>query len=125
MVAKSPRILRPHTIVVGNVLPEIEWKEVMELTRVKYVNISDKVRNKNFVNTGSTVSDSVIITIDLNDYESNKSYVVPEKYEDYEKQFTIRAGDKVIIDSTEYEVTGTKLLKALKNGPEFLEVTVQ
>lgn len=119
---KSPRVLRPHTIVVINVLGEENYTQLTSITEVKLVNVSNKNVGKSFGNTGGTFSDSIIVTIDLNDYESEKAYA--EDLDNHTTQFSFRLGDKILYRNKEYEITNVSDINGLV-GPHLLEVIAQ
>ena len=123
-MVKSPRWLRPHTIKVVNVLDEADYEQQTSETTVSRVKVAQQ-RSATYGSTGTSNSDTISITIDLNDYSSDKSYVTPDNYTDQETQFTLRAGDRVEVWGDYYEITSVSYVNPLRNTPEFLEVTAQ
>lgn len=123
-MVKSPRWLRPHTIKVVNVLNETDYEQQTAETTVSRVKAT-QTRSATYGSTGTSNSDAINITIDLNDYSSDKTYVTPDSYTDQETQFTIRTGDRVEVWGDYYEVTSVTRINPLRNLPEFLEVTAQ
>lgn len=119
-MVKSPRFLRPHTVVVLNDLGEENNIQVVSMTEVKFVSVTDASKRRGFGNTGDTVSDSILVVIDLNDYVSSKIYT--DVFTDSNTQFTFRLEDKILYKGKEYEITSVNDLEGLK-GPHFLEVT--
>lgn len=122
MVVKSPRVLRQHSVIVVNVLGETNFTQVTSMAEVKRVNVSNIKANKSFGNTGGKFSDSILVTIDLNDYESGKTFAY--SLENAPTQFSFRLGDKILYNNKEYEITDVSDINGLA-GPHLLEVTAQ
>lgn len=118
-------MLRQKTIVILNKQSEVDWTEVITPTKVKYVSVVDKSTSRNLSNIGAGISDSIIVTIDLNDYESTKVYKEPDDYTSPNTQFTLRDGDKILYDRKEYEITDVTHMDGIKGGPNILEVSAK
>lgn len=123
-MVKSPRWLRPHTIKVVNILGEENLEEKTSTTTVQYVKVS-KTKTRSYEQTGSRNADTILITLDVNDYKATKSLVHPQQFNDYDSQFTLRVGDRVEAQGDIYEITNIDILNPLRNTPEFIEVTCE
>lgn len=123
-MVKSPRWLRPHTIKVMNILGEENLEEITSTVTVQHVKIS-KTKARTYGQTGASNSDTILITIDVNDYQADKVLVSPLEFKAPEKQFTFRTGDHIEAQGDIYEITNVNILNPLRNTPEFIEVTCE
>lgn len=123
-MVKSPRWLRPHTIKVMNILGENDLEENTSEATLQHVKVTTS-KGRIFGQTGASNSDNVIVTIDLNDYQADKTLVKPAAFTDPETQFTFRTGDRVEAHGDLYEITNVNIINPLRNTPEFLELTLE
>ena len=123
-MVKSPRWLRPHTIKVMNILGEENLEEITSTVTVQHVKVS-KTKARTYGQTGSSNSDTILITIDVNDYKADKVLVPPSEFKMPDKQFTLRTGDRIEAHGDIYEITNVNILNPLRNTPEFIEVTCE
>lgn len=123
-MVKSPRWLRPHTIKVMNFLGENDLEENTSTATVQHVKVST-TKGRIFGQTGASNSDSLIVTIDMNDFEADKELVEPNAFENPENQFTFRTGDRVEAHGDFYEITNVNIINPLRNKPEFIELTLE
>ena len=123
-MVKSPRWLRPHTIKVMNVLGEENLEETTSTVTVQHVKIS-KTKTRTYGQTGASNSDTILITIDVNDYQADKVLVPSSEFKTPDKQFTLRTGDRIEAHGDIYEITNVNILNPLRNTPEFIEVTCE
>lgn len=123
-MVKSPRWLRPHTIKVMNILGEENLEEITSTVTVQHVKVS-KTKARTYGQTGSSNSDTILITIDVNDYKADKVLVPPSEFKTPDKQFTLRTGDRIEAHGDIYEITNVNILNPLRNTPEFIEVTCE
>lgn len=123
-MVKSPRWLRPHTIKVMNILGEENLEEITSTVTVQHVKVS-KTKARTYGQTGTSNSDTILITIDVNDYKADKILVPPSEFKTPDKQFTIRTGDRIEVHGDIYEITNVNILNPLRNTPEFIEVTCE
>lgn len=121
---KSPRWLRPHTIKVMNILGEENLEETTSTVTVQHVKVS-KTKARTYGQTGASNSDTILITIDVNDYKADKILVSPSEFKTPDKQFTFRTGDRIEVHGDIYEITNVNILNPLRNTPEFIEVTCE
>ena len=119
---KSPRWLRPHSVVVVNLLPEEDWEERTSEAVLEYVKVTINT-SANYGTTGRSLQDVVTVTIDVNDLKATKEYRQPEEFKHPMTQFTLRQGDRIIYDGRSFEITGANRVNPLRNAPEFIEVT--
>lgn len=119
---KSPRWLRPHSVVVVNLLPEEDWEERTSEAVLEYVKVTIDT-STNYGTTGRSLQDVVTVTIDVNDLKATKEYRQPDEFKHPMTQFTLRPGDRIIYDGRPFEITGVKHVNPLRNAPEFIEVT--
>lgn len=123
-MVKSPRWLRPHTIKVMNILGEENLEEITSTVTVQHVKVS-KTKARTYGQTGASNSDTILITIDVNDYKADKVLVPPSEFKKPDTQFTIRTGDRIEVHGDIYEITNVNILNPLRNTPEFIEVTCE
>lgn len=123
-MVKSPRWLRPHTIKVMNILGEENLEEITSTVTVQHVKVS-KTKARTYGQTGVSNSDTILITIDVNDYKADKILVPPSEFKTPDKQFTFRTGDRIEVHGDIYEITNVNILNPLRNTPEFIEVTCE
>ena len=121
---KSPRWLRPHTIKVMNILGEENLEEITSTVTVQHVKVS-KTKARTYGQTGASNSDTILITIDVNDYKADKVLVPRSEFKTPDTQFTIRTGDRIEVHGDIYEITNVNILNPLRNTPEFIEVTCE
>ena len=119
---KSPRWLRPHSVVVVNLLPEEDWEEKTSEAVLEYVKVTINT-SANYGTTGRSLQDVVTVTIDANDLKATKEFRQPDEFKHPMTQFTLRPGDRIIYDGRSFEITGVKHVNPLRNAPEFIEVT--
>lgn len=123
-MVKSPRWLRPHTIKVMNILGEENLEEITSTVTVQHVKVS-KTKARTYGQTGASNSDTILITIDVNDYKADKVLVPPSEFKTPDKQFTLRTGDRIEAHGDIYEITNVNILNPLRNTSEFIEVTCE
>ena len=123
-MVKSPRWVRPHTVTVTNVLPEVDGEEQTSTAKLEYVKVEDG-RKASFGQTGRAYKDTVSIVIDMNDLVASKAYKEPLEFTDPDTQFTLRPGDRVTAEGREWEITAVRRVNPLRSAPEFIEVTAE
>lgn len=123
-MVKSPRWLRPHTIKVMNILGEENLEETTSTATIQHVKVS-KTKARTYGQTGASNSDTILITIDVNDYQADKVLVPPLEFKTPDKQCTLRTGDRIEAHGDIYEITNVNILNPLRNTPEFIEVTCE
>jgi len=121
---RSPRWLRPHTVVIINVLGEVNGEERTSSAMLAHVKF-DAHTGSTFGSTGRQTQDTVSVVIDANDIKASKDYRKPEEFRNPNMEFTIRPGDRIAYEGKQYEITDVTLTNPLRNAPEFIEVTAQ
>lgn len=121
---RSPRWLRPHTVVIINVLGEVNGEEQTSSAMLAHVKF-DAHTGSTFGSTGRQTQDTVSVVIDANDIKASKDYRKPDEFRNPNMEFTIRPGDRIAYEGKQYEITDVTLTNPLRNAPEFIEVTAQ
>lgn len=117
---KSPRFVRPHSIVVKNYIGEVDREAKYKEMKVDFVkvNINYGIQQSQ---KGVTTNNKVSITIDMNDYEAVEPYVKPIEFKGV--GFTLRADkDFIIYDGKEYTINEIKVINPFEDAPVFIEV---
>ena len=107
-----------------NILGEENLEETTSTATVQHVKVS-KTKARTYGQTGASNSDTILITIDVNDYQADKVLVPPSEFKTPDKQFTLRTGDRIEAHGDIYEITNVNILNPLRNTPEFIEVTCE
>lgn len=129
-MVRSPRFLRPHTIIVINHTGEDdegnELTSKTEVGRVKY----DGSYGTTMATRGITTTDTVQVTMDMYDYTAKdpdtgtaKTYV--SVLTDPTTQFTLKADDMIQYDGETYTITQVKVINPIGYAPLFIEVYAQ
>lgn len=119
-MVRSPRFLRPHTIIVRNHVGENEDGEekLIDTTvgRVKF----DGTYGITQSSRGITSSDTVVVVIDMHDYQSDKTY--SKKLNDPSTQFTFATNDLIVYEGDTYTINQIKEISPRGTDPDFIEV---
>lgn len=124
---KSPRILRPDTVIVKNPIGEIDFKASYLETEIKFVRVDTSYGIKQS-KRGIDSDDNAVLVIDLNDLVSIQSgesanHVDADEFKKEPGTFTFRGGDTVIFNDHCYTVNKVNNAKrGLSHVPRFLEV---
>lgn len=124
---KSPRILRPDTVIVKNLIGEVDFIATYLETELKYVRMDTSygIRQSN---KGIDSDNSAVLVIDLNDLvasqkDAEAKYVDCDDFEKKQGTFTFAGGDTVIFSGHDYVVNKVNNSKRELTGlPVFLEV---
>lgn len=124
---RSPRFLRPHTVIVKHKLCEDDnFDSVYQETTINCVKFDE---NYKMVQSqrGLDCTDDALCIIDLNDLyaiRDNKmcKYINHTKYSNQEGYFSIFKDDIIIFDEREYTVNSINEIKPLGSNPLFVEV---
>lgn len=124
---RSPRFLRPHSVIIRHKLGENDnFESVYEETTLKYVKFeNDKSLNQS--DQGEEDTATSLLVIDCNDLYAKKNglkcrYINSSKYVPEDGKFSIFVSDTIVFDGIEYIVTSVKEIKPFGNRPEFIEV---
>lgn len=119
-MVRSPRFLRPHTIIVRNHVGESEdgEEQLIDATvgRVKF----DGTYGITQSSRGITSSDTVVVVIDMHDYQSDKTY--SKKFNDPSTQFTFATNDLIVYEGDTYTINQVKEISPRGTDPDFIEV---
>lgn len=127
---RSPRFIRPHTIIVKNRIGEVDGDANYQQTTIKYVCVDASYGIKQS-QKGIQTDDNILAIIDMNDlvaYEDavKRTYVEPlefEKFEDTSKYFTIRPDvDFIIYGNDEYTVNSVSSVNPARGESAFIEI---
>lgn len=102
---KSPRFIRPHSIVVKIYIGEVDREARYKETKVDFmkVNINYGIQQSQ----KGVANNKVSIAIDMNDYEATENYVKAIEFEDV--GFVLRAEkDFIIYDGKVYTINEIK-----------------
>ena len=114
---KSPRILRPDTVVVKNPVGEIDFKASYLETKIKYVRVDTSYGIKQS-KRGIDSDDNAVLVIDLNDLVA----VQDDNFNMEPGTFTLSGGDTIIFNNREYTVNKVNTKRNLSGAPVFVEV---
>lgn len=122
---KSPRILRPDTIIVKNPIGEIEFKACYLETEIKFVRVDTSYGIKQS-KRGIDSDDNAVLVIDLNDLIAvqdgeTAEYVDSDNFNKEPGTFTLSGGDIVIFNNHEYIVNKVNTKRDLSGVPMFVE----
>lgn len=122
---KSPRILRPDTIVVKNPIGEINFKAGYFETEIQHVRVDTSYGIKQS-KRGIDSDDSAVVIIDLNDLEAIQNgeaaeFVDADNFNKEHGTFTLSGGDTVIFNQHEYIVNKVNIKRNLPGIPVFIE----
>lgn len=127
---RSPRRLRPHSVVLKHKTGEDNqtFEAKYETTHLRFVKIS-RSTSLNESSTGRENDSSASMVVDLNDYIAKKEYQQSKyvSYRDYSSMrgyFTIAPNDILIWKDKEYTVKSINEIAPLSDRVEFLEVTL-
>lgn len=119
-MVRSPRFLRPHTIIVRNHVGENEdgEEQLIDTTvgRVKF----DGTYGITQSSRGITNSDTVVVVIDMHDYQSDKTY--SKKLNDPNAQFTLAVNDMIVYEGDTYTINQIKEISPRGTDPDYIEV---
>lgn len=119
-MVRSPRFLRPHTIIVRNHVGESEdgEEQLIDTTvgRVKF----DGTYGITQSSRGITSSDTVVVVIDMHDYQSDKTY--SKKFNDPSTQFTFATNDLIVYGGDTYTINQVKEISPRGTDPDYIEV---
>lgn len=119
-MVRSPRFLRPHTITVRNHVGESEdgEEQLIDTTvgRVKF----DGTYGITQSSRGITSSDTVVVVIDMHDYQSDKTY--SKKLNDPSTQFTFATNDLIVYEGDTYTINQVKEISPRGTDPDYIEV---
>lgn len=123
---KSPRILRPDTVVVKNPVGEINFKASYLTTEIKYVRVDTSYGIKQS-KRGIDCDDNAILVIDLNDLvavqdEEIAEFVDVDNFNMEPGTFTLSGGDTVVFNNREYTINKVNTKRNLSGAPVFVEV---
>ncbi|WP_279006128.1 hypothetical protein [Thomasclavelia cocleata] len=123
---KSPRILRPDTVVVKNPVGEIDFKASYLETKIKYVRVDTSYGIKQS-KRGIDSDDNAVLVIDLNDLvavqdEEIAEFVDADNFNMEPGTFTLSGGDTIIFNNREYTVNKVNTKRNLSGAPVFVEV---
>lgn len=126
-MVKSPRFLRPHTVTYVKALGEDYSGN--QLTDSHYIGLvkAEVVHNSSKSNIGVENADTLLVTVDMNDYDCDVDLVVDDiSVEDIFNsevgKLKICVGDRIIFNRKEYEIESFNPISPLRNAPEFLEI---
>lgn len=122
---KSPRILRPDTIIVKNPIGEIDFKASYLETEIKFVRVDASYGIKQS-KRGIDSDDNAVLVIDLNDLIAvqdgeTAEYVDSDNFNKEPGTFTLSGGDIVIFNNHEYIVNKANTKRDLSGVPMFVE----
>ncbi|WP_286669403.1 hypothetical protein [Thomasclavelia cocleata] len=125
IVEKSPRILRPDTIIVKNAIGEIDFKASYLETEIKYVRVDASYGIKQS-KRGVDSDDNAVFVIDLNDLIAAQDgetaeYVDADNFNKESGTFTLSGGDTVIFNNHEYTVNKVNIKRNISGIPVFIE----
>ena len=113
-------MVRPHTIIVRNHVGENEdgEEQLIDTTvgRVKF----DGTYGITQSSRGITSSDTVVVVIDMHDYQSDKTY--SKKLTDPSTQFTLATNDLIVYEGDTYTINQIKEISPRGTDPDFIEV---
>ena len=119
-MVRSPRFLRPHTIIVRNHVGESEdgEEQLIDTTvgRVKF----DGTYGITQSSRGITSSDTVVVVIDMHDYQSDKTY--SKKLTNPSTQFTFATNDLIVYEGDTFTINQVKEISPRGTDPDFVEV---
>lgn len=119
-MVRSPRFLRPHTIIIRNHVGEsVDGEEQLIDTTVGRVKF-DGTYGITQSSRGITSSDTVVVIIDMHDYQSDKTY--SKKLTDPSTQFTLAANDLIVYEGDTYTINQIKEISPRGTDPDFVEV---
>ena len=129
----TPRMLRPHSIIVVNNIGEDEdGNSITETIDLKYVKVDTNFGAKMSIRTKVGIEDdsTIIITIDLQDLPATKNgndvkYTSPDKYAeliDKDGYFTINENSYITQFNQEFKVNKTISINPFSDEPLILEV---
>lgn len=124
---RTPRLVRPHKIVIFNKLAEeVNGESVYKDTKINNVAIVTKTKSafaQKMGNVNLEVEDTVIITIDLSDAPAYTNF----NFWDVEPiGFTLHTeGDYLTFNDVRYNIIAFKEIIPFKSYPEFIEITCQ
>ena len=119
-MVRSPRFLRPHTIIVRNHVGESEdGEEQLIDTTVRRVKF-DGTYGITQSSRGITSSDTVVVVIDMHDYQSDKTY--SKKLTNPSTQFTFAVNDLIVYEGDTYTINQVKEISPRGTDPDFIEV---
>ena len=121
MVIRSPRFLRPHTITIRNRIGESDvGEELFSEATIDHVKF-DGTFGVTQSTRGLTNTDTVVVTIDMHDYDSDKTYTQASDF-DPDTEFVIRNDDQIVYQEDTYTINQVKVISPRGNDPDFIEV---
>ena len=125
-VIRSPRFLRPDTIILKNKYKEINFVQEYLQTSIKHVKVNDSYGIKQ-QQRGIESDDNIVIVFDLHDYDAVQSYekalYVPRNNDLSPGCFTFKNDDIIIFNGKEYTITKVnEAKKDMSGNPVFIEV---
>ena len=122
---KSPRILRPDTVVVKNFIGEIDFKARYLETEISCVRVDTSYGIKQS-KRGIDSDDSAVLIIDLNDLIAvqdgmTAEYIDVDNFKKEQGTFTLSGGDIVIYNNHKYTVNKVNIKRDISGIPAFIE----
>lgn len=124
---RSPRFLRPHTIIIKHKQGEDNnFEAIYDETIISYVKFDENYKITQS-QRGIDCADDALCLIDLNDLYAVKDgrkckYINYTKFINQEGYFSIFKDDLIIFDGREYTITSINEINPLSNDPIFVEV---
>lgn len=123
---KSPRILRPDTVIVKNPIGEIDFKANYLETEISYVRM-DVFYGIKQSKRGIDSDDTAVLTIDLNDLVAfqgggEAEYIDVDNFNKEPGTFTLSGGDTVIFNNHDYTINKVDVKRNISGIPAFMEV---
>lgn len=115
----SPRFLRPHKIILHNVIGEVDGELKTKATIINHCKVDIK-KKANTQLTDTSINDTILVVIDVND---TKDYVAQKSFKN--EGYTAQIGDIVRFEGDNYIIVSFNELRSTKNTVDFLELICQ
>ena len=123
---KSPRILRPDTVIVKNLIGEIDFKANYLTTEISYVRMNTSYGIKQS-NKGIDSNNNAVLVVDLNDLVTKQNgktakYTDADNFKKEQGTFTFSSKDTVVFNNHDFTINKVDVKRDISGIPVFIEV---